>query len=82
MEVIITICIKTLRKHKGLTQAELAELSGIQQSMLSLIESGKRTPSVRSAQRIAAALGVEWTKFFEPINRQEEQSLETKRQAM
>lgn len=65
MEVIITICIKTLRKHKGLTQAELAERSGIQQSMLSLIESGKRTPSVRSAQRIAAALGVEWTKFFE-----------------
>lgn len=74
--------IKEIRKAQNLTMKQVSERSDISESMLSLIESGKRTPSVRSAQRIAAALGVEWTKFFEPINRQEEQSLETKRQAM
>lgn len=74
--------LKEIRKAQNLTMKQVSERSDISESMLSLIESGKRTPSVRSAQRIAAALGVEWTKFFEPINRQEEQSLETKRQAM
>lgn len=74
--------LREIRKAQNLTMKQVSERSDISESMLSLIESGKRTPSVRSAQRIAAALGVEWTKFFEPINRQEEQRLETKRQAM
>lgn len=74
--------LKEIRKAQNLTMKQVSERSDISESMLSLIESGKRTPSVPTAQRIAAALGVEWTKFFEPINRQEEQSLETKRQAM
>lgn len=74
--------LKEIRKAQNLTMKQVSERSDISESMLSLIESGKRTPSVRSAQRIAAALGVEWTKFFEPINQQEEQSLETERQAM
>ncbi len=58
--------IKEIRKAQNLTMKQVSERSNISESMLSLIESGKRTPSVRSAQRIAAALGVEWTKFFEP----------------
>lgn len=74
--------MEAARKEKGFTQQQLAEMVGITQSALSRYEKGIRTPSVPVAQRIAAALGVDWTKFFEPINRQEEQSLETKRQAM
>lgn len=58
--------LKEIRKAQNLTMKQVSERSDISESMLSLIESGKRTPSVRSAQRIAAALGVEWTKFFEP----------------
>ena len=58
--------LKEIRKAQNLTMKQVSERSNISESMLSLIESGKRTPSVRSAQRIAAALGVEWTKFFEP----------------
>lgn len=57
--------LKEIRKAQNLTMKQVSERSDISESMLSLIESGKRTPSVRSAQRIAAALGVEWTKFFE-----------------
>lgn len=58
--------LKEIRKAQNLTMKQVSERSDISESMLSLIESGKRTPSVRSAQRLAAALGVEWTKFFEP----------------
>lgn len=58
--------LKEIRKAQNLTMKQVSERSDISESMLSLIESGKRTPSVRSAQRIAAALGVEWTKFFDP----------------
>ena len=57
--------LREIRKAQNLTMKQVSERSNISESMLSLIESGKRTPSVRSAQRIAAALGVEWTKFFE-----------------
>lgn len=57
--------LREIRKAQNLTMKQVSERSDISESMLSLIESGKRTPSVRSAQRIAAALGVEWTKFFE-----------------
>lgn len=57
--------LKEIRKAQNLTMKQVSERSDISESMLSLIESGKRTPSVRSAQRIAATLGVEWTKFFE-----------------
>lgn len=58
--------LKEIRKAQNLTMKQVSERSDISESMLSLIESGKRTPSVRSAKRIAAALGIEWTKFFEP----------------
>ena len=34
--------IREFRKRRGLTQRELAELSGVQQSYISLIESDKR----------------------------------------
>ena len=57
--------LREIRKAQNLTMKQVSERSDISESMLSLIESGKRTPSVRAAQRLAAALGVEWTKFFE-----------------
>lgn len=70
------------RKSKGLSQKDMALKVGVSQPTFNNYEHGHISPSVPTAQRIAAALGVEWTKFFEPINRQEEQNLATKRQAM
>lgn len=74
--------IREARKAKHMTQKELAKVANVSYVSISRYESGIRLPSVPTAQRIAAALGVEWTRFFEPINQQEEQSLETERQAM
>ena len=49
--------IGELRKAAGLTQAELAQMSGVDQSNISKIERGAKQPLLDTARRIAAALG-------------------------
>jgi len=48
--------IKVWREYRGLTQKQLADLSGISKAYLSQIETGKRTGSTEVAARIAKAL--------------------------
>ena len=49
--------IKQIRKKQKVTQIELAEMTGIAQSELSLIENNKKTCNVETAKKIARALG-------------------------
>ena len=51
-------CIKTLRVSAGLKQHELAERADISPSMLSLVESGKRDPTIPMLRAVARALKV------------------------
>lgn len=48
--------IRDLRKQAGLTQEELAELSGISNTEISRIETGKREVSMKQATKLASAL--------------------------
>ena len=48
--------IKKIRKQLGLTQTELARLSGVSQSMIAKIERGRIEPSYSVAKRIIIAL--------------------------
>ncbi|WP_419698122.1 helix-turn-helix domain-containing protein [Mucilaginibacter sp. NFX135] len=48
----IGIAIKQLRKQKKLSQAELAEQSGLTQTALSQIENGSRRPNVESMKKL------------------------------
>lgn len=50
--------ILVFRKYRGLTQTALAQLAGIERSMLSAIEHGKKTGSVTSLRAIAQTLDV------------------------
>lgn len=50
-------------KH-GLTQVRLAELTGIDQTVISAYENGRRHFSRRAAIKIGAALGEDPEKFF------------------
>lgn len=50
--------LKNARKQKGLTQNKLAELIGVQRSVISKYESGLIEPSVAQIERMADALGV------------------------
>ena len=48
--------IKEARRRKKLTQEQLAEQLGVQRAVVSKYETGRITPSVKQAQKIAAVL--------------------------
>jgi len=48
--------IKELRSGKGMTLEELSQLSGVSQSLLSMIERNLSAPTVRTLERIVKAL--------------------------
>ena len=50
--------IRQIRQESGLSQVELARRSGIQASVLSAYEHGRRQPSVAALARIAGAAGL------------------------
>jgi transcriptional regulator with XRE-family HTH domain len=50
--------VRTARAARGLSQKQLAELSGLDPSYVSLLEAGKRNPSVSIVESIARAMGV------------------------
>jgi transcriptional regulator with XRE-family HTH domain len=49
--------IRRLRARRGLTQSDLAAISGVSQPNVSAIESGRRTPSVETFARLVAGCG-------------------------
>jgi putative transcriptional regulator len=63
-----------MRELKGLTQLQVANMSGISRSYYSGIEIGTRNASPKAAKAIANALGFDWTVFFEQIGLKTSQS--------
>lgn len=56
--------IKSIRKSKGLTQEQLAELVGIEPPSLSYIETGKFSPSIETLQKLSEVLQVGVWEFY------------------
>lgn len=54
----IGISIKTIRKNKGLNQAQLADICGITVTYLSLIENDKKDPTLSLLRTIANSLNI------------------------
>jgi XRE family transcriptional regulator, regulator of sulfur utilization len=50
--------LRVARAMADLQQKELAKLAGMDPSHISLIEMGKRKPSVRSVEKLSRALGI------------------------
>ena len=50
--------IKVIRKHRGMTQSELAKASGISRPYLTEIETGKKDGSIRALKAIAGAMDI------------------------
>jgi transcriptional regulator with XRE-family HTH domain len=57
--------LRDLRKERALSQRELAELAGLSPNAISLIERDDQSPSVATLQRLARALSVQMSYFFE-----------------
>ena len=51
--------IQKVRKQIGMTQEELSIESGIDRPSISLYETGKKSPTLKTLEKIAKALGVE-----------------------
>ena len=56
-EFAIINAIIDARKEMGLTQKQLSELTGITQADISKLENGNANPSLKTLQRLAAAMG-------------------------
>ena len=50
--------LREIRKQKGYSQGQLAELSHVHRVSISLYESGKKKPNIDSLKRLAVALDV------------------------
>lgn len=56
--------VRTLRRHRGLTQEDLAESLDLSVAYISLIERGGRNPPFTTVVAIARALGVTTNEVF------------------
>lgn len=66
MRLLIGTNVRRVRLERGLTQEQLAELSGFTQHYLSGLEQGKRNPTVVTVFEIAQALGVDHLVLLTP----------------
>ncbi len=46
------------RKYRGLSQQELAEISGVSQAFIAQIETGKKEGSLKTLKKLAVALSI------------------------
>jgi len=49
--------VRRARVERGLTQVQLAEISGVEQANISAIENGRRAPSAETLHRLLLACG-------------------------
>ena len=56
--------MKKKRIERGMTQKQLAALTGLSQSVISRYENGTRRPAPEHAMIIAEILGFDWTEFY------------------
>jgi transcriptional regulator with XRE-family HTH domain len=61
--------LRELREKAGLTQAQLAQRAGLHLSAVTRFEHGRREPSLASAAKLAAALGVTVDELIRPATR-------------
>lgn len=59
-----SLVVKKHREKRALSRAALAELSGLHQTYVGLLERGERSPNLDTAKAIADALGVSLGKII------------------
>lgn len=64
IKVRIGARIRVLRNNKGLTQEQLATLSGTKQPNIQMYEAGLRSPTIEVLEKIAKALRVDLKELF------------------
>lgn len=57
--------VKKLREDKSLTQEQLATKIGVSAAYIGFIEQGERTPSVKTADKLARVFGIKLSELFD-----------------
>jgi transcriptional regulator with XRE-family HTH domain len=60
--------IRTLRKAKGLSQEQLAELAGLHRNYIGGVERGERNVALLNIIRIAQALGISPSELLQGLD--------------
>lgn len=61
------LLVREKRKERGLSQQQLAQLSGVKQSTISMIETDdKRNPGIYTVEALAFAMGLKLTDIYQP----------------
>lgn len=58
--------VRRFREKRGLTQEQLADVSGFSQQYISSLEQGRRNPTVITLYELALALGVSHVELVKP----------------
>jgi DNA-binding XRE family transcriptional regulator len=69
LEALIAEKLHELREKKNLTQKQLAARVHMQQNAVSRIEKGENSLTLRTVQKMAAALGYQVVVDFKPVKR-------------
>jgi transcriptional regulator with XRE-family HTH domain len=68
--------VRSLRRAAGVTQSALARAAGTSQPTVAAYEAGRKSPTVDTLRRLAAAVHLEATvEFHRPMTREERRSL-------
>ncbi|WP_338707396.1 helix-turn-helix transcriptional regulator [Paenibacillus amylolyticus] len=67
--------IRAIRKTKGLTQQQLAELSGLDDAYIGSVERGERNFSIDTLEKIVTALQIPAIELFFDLNNMNELQL-------
>jgi transcriptional regulator with XRE-family HTH domain len=68
MEFALGTRLRELRRERNLSQRDLAERADLSPNAISLIERGEISPSVATLQRLAGALSVRMSYFFDDLD--------------
>ncbi|WP_019914709.1 helix-turn-helix domain-containing protein [Paenibacillus sp. HW567] len=60
--------IRAIRKAKGLTQQQLAELSNLDDAYIGAVERGERNFSIDTLEKIVVALKIQPTELFQNLD--------------
>jgi transcriptional regulator with XRE-family HTH domain len=61
-------CLRNARKNKGLSQEKLAELANLDRTYISLLERGKRNPSLVCITYLCKALDISLSELFQTMD--------------
>lgn len=63
-EQIFGILLSEIRKNKSISQEKLSKITGLDRTFISLIETGKRNPTLTTITKIANGLDIKLTDLF------------------